>query len=88
MQLKMNNYDVKEDLYLNLLINSKKISQKESNQPTESYNKLNKIFNKYENSILKNKIILLNFDKFILFFDDTIKNSVDSFCKHITDKLD
>lgn len=84
----MNSYDVSEDLYLDLLINSKKKSQKEFNQTTEYANKLHKQFNKYESLILKNEIVLSNFEEFISYLDEAIKNNVYTFCKQITHKSD
>ena len=84
----MNNYDVSEDLYLDLLINSKKKSQKEINRSNEYSNKLHKQFNKYETLILKNEIILSNFEEFISYLDEAIKNDIYIFCKQITHKSD
>lgn len=84
----MNNYDASEDLYLDLLINSKKKSQKDINHSNDYANKLHKQFNKSETLILKNEIILSNFDEFISYLDEAIKNNVHNFCKQITHKTD
>lgn len=85
----MNNHDVQGDLHLDLLINSKKKSLKDpKHTTTEQSIKLNKLFNKYDNLILKNEIVLSNFDEFILYLDESIKNNIYSFCKKITHKID
>lgn len=85
----MNNNDVQGDLHLDLLINSKKKTLKDSKHKTSEHSiKLNKLFNKYDNLILKNEIVLSNFDEFILYLDESIKNNIYSFCKKKTHKID
>lgn len=87
----MNNSEDKDDLYLDMLINSKKKSQKDkikSNPVTNFSIKLHKHLEKLDSYILQNEIILSNFDEFLIHLDSTIKKSVYTFCKQITYKID
>jgi hypothetical protein len=88
----MNNSEDKNNLYLDLLINSKKKSQKDNDKKPNIVNvysiKLHKHLAKLDPHILQNEIILSNFDDFLIYLDSVIKKSVYAFCKQITYKID
>lgn len=87
----MNNLGDKDDLYLDLLINSKKKSQKDKpsiDQANTLAIKLHKHLEKNDSYILNNEIIISNFDEFLIYLNNIIKKSVNTFCKQITYKID